>query len=109
MGKALWRRAFDAAEGALGPRVEQWVKEAPFAKTVVAVQRTSGFLTGVVEKQTRRTWHAVNLPASSDVLKLRRQVGDLDREVRLVRDAIERQDRRQVIRPQSPRGRKAGG
>jgi hypothetical protein len=39
-------------------------------------------------------WHLVNLPAGSDVRKLRNQIGDLDHEVRLLRGAVEGEARR---------------
>ena len=88
MGKALWRRAFDTVEGAVGPRVEQAVNESGFATLVVVVRRGTAIVSGVGERTTRRLWHGLNLPAGSDVRRLRRQIGDLDREVRLVRHAL---------------------
>ena len=90
MSKALWRRAFDAVEGALGPQVEQLVHQRGFSTAVVVVRRGRGLVGRVGESASRRVWHGLNLPAGSDVRRLRRQLGDLDREVRLVRHALDR-------------------
>ena len=41
-------------------------------------------------------WHLVNLPAGTDVRKLRNQIGDLDHEVRLLRGAVESEARKRA-------------
>jgi len=89
VGKALWRRTFDAVESAVGPLVEQAVQASAFSSTVVLKQRTRSALGGLAERRTRQLWHLLNLPAGTDVGRLRRQVGDLDREVRLLRDLLQ--------------------
>lgn len=104
MGKALWRRAFDAVENAVGPRTEEWVRQAPFATAVVVAQRTSVALSGFVEAESRKAWHRLNLPAGTDVRRLRRQVGDLDREVRLLRETLERSARPEPVVPPAAAG-----
>lgn len=86
MTKAAWRRAFDSTEGAAAPRLERLVREPAFRTTVVVVRRTTAFAQGLVEAGTRSLWHAVNLPTATDVRKLRRQIGALDREVRLLQE-----------------------
>ena len=111
MAKALWRRAFDAAESAAGPRVEQLVRNTTFSTTVVVLQRTRSWVGRATERRTRRVWHLVNLPAGSDVQRLRRQVGDLDREVRLLREVLEaeRADDRPAAQTDEARGLPRGG
>jgi hypothetical protein len=96
MGKSRWRRAFDAVEGVAGPGAEQLVRTPAFALTLELVQKTTAKVGTAAERRTRRLWHTINLPAGTDVRKLRRQVGDLDHEVRLLRAVVERADRQQV-------------
>ena len=94
MGDPLWLRAFTAVGGALGPRVEEFVHGPKFSTAVVIVQKVQSGVSAAVERRTRRVWHLMNLPAGSDVRKLRNQIGDLDHEVRLLRGAVESEARR---------------
>jgi hypothetical protein len=89
VGDPLWLRTFTAVEGAVGPRVEEFVHGKKFSTAVVVVQKVKSGVGGAVERRTRRVWHLVNLPASTDVRRLRNQIGDLDHEVRLLRGAVE--------------------
>jgi hypothetical protein len=43
---------------------------------------------------TARAWHLLNLPAGSDVSRLRAQIGALDREVRRLTVQLEKERRR---------------
>ena len=110
MGDPLWLRAFMAVEGALGPRVEEIVHGPAFSTAVVVVQKVQSGVSSAVERRTRRVWHLVNLPAGSDVRKLRNQIGDLDHEVRLLRGAVEGEARkrsREARRAQQEQGASA--
>lgn len=93
MGTPLWLRAFNAVEGAVGPHVEEFVHGERFSSTVVLVQKAKRGVKGQVERRTRQAWHLVNLPAGSDVRRLRGQIGDLDHEVRQLRSSLEREKR----------------
>lgn len=72
----------------------------PIAKDVTHSEefaRASALLVGVkkvvrteVNTLAARAWHAVNLPAGTDVQRLRQQVGSLDREVRLLTLELQR-------------------
>lgn len=97
MSTPLWLRAFNAVEGTIGPRIEDLVHGQAFSTGLVLVQRTRRGVTGQVERRTRQVWHLVNLPAGSDVRRLRGQIGDLDHEVRALRSSLER-DRRSRAR-----------
>lgn len=98
MGAPLWLQAFNAVEGVVGPRVEEFVHGESFSTAVVLVQRVKRGMTGQVERRTRQVWHLVNLPAGSDVRRLRGQIGDLDHEVRALRSSIEREKRARARR-----------
>jgi hypothetical protein len=90
----LWRQAFDAAERAVSPRAESLVRTPSFHVGVALLRRTEGVLRGSVRNATARAWHLVNLPAGSDVSRLRAQIGALDREVRRLGLQLEAERRR---------------
>lgn len=94
MGDPLWLRAFGAVEGTVGPRVEEFVHGKKFSTAVVIVEKVKAGVSGAVERRTRGVWHLVNLPAGSDVRKLRNQLVDLDHEVRLLRGSVESEARK---------------
>jgi hypothetical protein len=102
--KPLWRRAFDSAEQAVAPHLERAVQSTGFAGTFVLVQGTRKRVFRRLERDSRRAWHLLNLPAATDVRRLRRQVASLDREVRLLREAVENSDDRE-----GPEGGKRNG
>jgi hypothetical protein len=78
----LWRQAFDSAERAVAPRAESLVRTPGFALGAALVRRAQTLARGTARDVTARAWHLLNLPAGSDVTRLRAQIGALDREVR---------------------------
>jgi hypothetical protein len=101
VGTPVWLRAFNAVEGAVGPRVEEFVHGETFSTSLVLVQKVKRGVKGQVERRTRQVWHLVNLPAGTDVRRLRGQVGDLDHEVRALRSTLEREKRARARRERS--------
>ena len=87
--KPLWRRAFDATEQTVAPHLERGVQSSAFADAVALLQQGSAGVRRRVEGVAGGVWHLLNLPAGSDVRRLRRQVSTLDREVRLLREVLE--------------------
>lgn len=85
----LWR-AFDAAERAVAPRLEGAVRSAPFLDTLGLAMRARARVRRELEARSRRLWHAMNLPAGTDVNRLRRQVARLEHELRQMNAALER-------------------
>ncbi len=77
-----WRQVFDAAERAVAPRAETFVRTPTFAIGTALVRRAHTVVSDSARGLTARAWHLVNLPAGSDVSRLRAQIGALDREVR---------------------------
>ena len=89
-----WRRAFNAVEGNLSPRIEAVVHSDDFTQMAAVIARTRRLAGNRVNSVTTRVWHLMNLPASTDVQRLRRQVGELDREVRRLSLQLDRDDRK---------------
>lgn len=78
----LWRQAFDVAERAVAPPLESLVRTNQFARGAALAARTQSFGRRQANGLSAWAWHLVNLPAGTDLARLRTQVGALDREVR---------------------------
>ncbi len=63
---------------------EEFAQAAALLTSVKKVVRTE------LDKLAARAWHAVNLPAGTDVQRLKQTVGSLDREVRLLSLELQR-------------------
>ena len=105
--RPLWGKAYDAVERAAGSRLEQVVQTEQFADAGGIALRLRAEVNRRIERTTRSLLHRVNLPAATDVARLREQVSDLHRTVRRLDEAL-REERAQV---QSLRaaGGQAGG
>jgi hypothetical protein len=77
----LWRAPYDRAESVLAPRLEQILQGDSFARTITIAMRLRAQAQRWTATQTSRMWHLANLPASSDVARLREQLASLDRQV----------------------------
>ncbi|MGY1811959.1 hypothetical protein [Blastococcus sp. SYSU D00820] len=95
MGDAtpLWRQAFDAAERRVTPHADRLVRTPGFAVGVSLLRRARALARDTARGVTTQAWHLVNLPAGTDVARLRAQVGALDREVRRLTIALETERR----------------
>ena len=89
-----WRRAFDAVERNVSPRVEALVHSDEFAQMTAVIARTRRLAGNRVNGISARVWHLMNLPASTDLQRLRMQVGGLDREVRRLSLQLDRDARK---------------
>jgi hypothetical protein len=98
----LWRQAFDVAERAVAPRAERLVRTPSFSIGAALVRRAQAVANSSARGLTARAWHLVNLPAGSDVSRLRAQIGALDREVRRLSLQLETERRRTATAPTAP-------
>jgi hypothetical protein len=101
----LWRQAFDAVERRVTPRADRLVRTPSFAVGAALVRRAQTVASSSAQGVTARAWHLLNLPAGSDVTRLRAQIGALDREVRRLTVQLETEQRTAAARP---RGRTGG-
>jgi hypothetical protein len=99
----LWRQAFDAVERRVTPPAEQLVRTPGFAVGVALVSRGRSAARGAARGLTARAWHLLNLPAGSDVSRLRNQIGALDREVRRLTVQLETERRSRTAAEDAPR------
>ena len=87
----LWRRLYDTAERAVAPRLESVVRTEHFARGAAMASWAQAAARAQVAELSARVWHLVNLPAGTDVTRLRTQIGALDREVRRLTFRLEQQ------------------
>jgi hypothetical protein len=102
MSAPLWRQAYDAVERAVTPRAEELVRTEGFSLGVALARRATTVARSSARDLSARAWHLLNLPAGSDVHRLRAQVGALDREVRRLTAALESERRRAAPSRTSP-------
>ncbi|MFT3661459.1 MAG: hypothetical protein QM809_08680 [Gordonia sp. (in: high G+C Gram-positive bacteria)] len=79
------RGVYDAMEKRATPVIEDVVRSPRFGEAAGVVAHLRRRVGRTVEGVAADLLHAVNLPAGSDLRKLRRQIGDLDFEVRSLR------------------------
>jgi hypothetical protein len=89
-----WRRAFDAVERNVSPRVETLVHSDEFARMTAVIARSRRLAGNRANAIAARVWHLMNLPAGTDFQRLRMQVGALDREVRRLSLQLDRDSRK---------------
>jgi hypothetical protein len=75
----LWLKAVYKVERAVGKRVEAAVRSDTYFDLVTQSQRTQRQARALAEGVSRRCLHMLNLPAGSDVQRLREQLGRMDR------------------------------
>jgi hypothetical protein len=82
MGATNAYEAYDAIEKRLAPPLEAFVRTGRYAElsAILAKARATGAAT--LDGVAARVLHTVNLPAGTDVKRLRRQIGEFDRQVR---------------------------
>jgi hypothetical protein len=86
-----WRQAFDAVDRAVAPHAESFVRTPGFSTGVAVLRRAQVLARESARGLTARAWHLLNLPAGSDVSRLRAQIGALDREVRRLTVQLEKE------------------
>jgi hypothetical protein len=80
-GSPLWLRLVLRAERIVGSRVEDAVHSDAYFDLVTELNRTKAELTGLVESVSKRIWHLANLPAGTDVRRVREQLARMERRI----------------------------
>ncbi|MFC6010750.1 hypothetical protein [Nocardia lasii] len=83
------RSVYDAIEKQLTPHVESTVRSDEFRTAAALANRVRREVGTRIEDLGAGVLHLVNLPAGSDIRKLRRQIGELDFNVRQLRLELE--------------------
>lgn len=85
----LWRQAFNAWEKAASPVLQQTATSPAFRDFMRVSTRVNKAMAAEFEQASRQWLHAVNLPAATDLRRMRAQVRELEKELHGVRQAIE--------------------
>jgi hypothetical protein len=80
-GRPTWRQAFDALERRAAGPLENAVATGAFADVLTLAVKVRGRVRTEMERQSRRVLHACNLPAASDIARLNRRIGALERHI----------------------------
>lgn len=84
------RDLYNQFEQTAAPLAATVIGSKEFGQLVSIVGPATKALKSTSNKLAARTWHTLNLPAGTDVQRLARQVGSLDREVRLLTVELEK-------------------
>ncbi len=98
MSTPLWRQMFDAWEQAVNPFLMQAAKSPEFREFARVGSQVNRAVFSEMERASAQWLHAWNLPAGSDVRRLRTQVRDLEKELRSVRRTLESLGEERTIR-----------
>ena len=102
------RGAYDAVEREVAPRIEALVRTRQFAQASAWIAQARAAAGGRLDAVNARLLHAVNLPAGTDIKRLQRQTGELDREVRrLTLELAARDEQRKEARGDAGTARSA--
>ena len=77
--RPAWKKAFDAVEKSVAPKLEQAVRTDQFADAAAALTKVQGQMQKRVEKASRDALHRANMPAATDVKRLADQMASLER------------------------------
>jgi hypothetical protein len=88
----LWLQLVLRFERAIGVPVESAVRSDRYFDLLTHANRTRARLTEVAEGVTQEWLHLLNLPASSDVKRLREQLARVERELRRLAKEVEDRD-----------------
>jgi hypothetical protein len=80
-GTPLWLRLVLRAERVVGSRVESAVHSDTYFDVVTTARRTTSRVTGVTEGISKRILHLANLPAGTDIRRVREQLARMERRI----------------------------
>ncbi len=83
-----WREIYNEWEKAVAPGLEQFAASDGFRDFMAASAKVTSALTAEFERASRRWLHFWNLPAATDVRKLRQQVAAVDRELKGLKNLV---------------------
>ncbi len=91
MSTPLWRQLYNSWEQAVSPSLQDLTASNGFRDLLAVGLRTNAEVAREIERVSRQWLHAWNLPAASDVTRLRSQVAGLERELLALRLELQRQ------------------
>jgi chemotaxis regulatin CheY-phosphate phosphatase CheZ len=107
----LWLRAVHRLERAVGTPIESAVRSDAYFDLVTQANRVRARMTKSFEELSEQWLHLFNMPAASEVRRLREQLGRVERQLnRVAKDIADAEDadaaprpRRNASRPRTPK------
>jgi hypothetical protein len=90
--KPLWVRAVYRLERAIGEPVEAAVRTDTYFDLMSTATRTTGALKRKVAGTSTRALHLVNLPAGTDVKRMREQLSRMERRINQLSEQVDERD-----------------
>lgn len=84
----LWLRAVLKLERTIGEPVEAAVRSDTYFDLISTTTRVRRQVTGLAEGVSRRALHLINLPAGSDIRKMRQQLARMERRLNQLSDEV---------------------
>jgi hypothetical protein len=100
----LWLKAVHRLERAIGEPVERAVRTDTYFDAVTAATRTVAQVKRTAEGASRRCLHLFNLPAGSDVRRLREQLTRMERRLNALSEDVAELDGSPAPRQRSGKG-----
>lgn len=85
----LWLKVVHRVERAVGEPVESAVRSDTYFDAVTVINRARRKAIGAVEGVSRRGLHLLNLPAGTDVRRMREQLSRMERRLEQLTDEVE--------------------
>jgi hypothetical protein len=92
-GPPLWLQAVYRLERAIGGPIESAVHSNTYFDVVAELNRGTRRLTGAVEGVSKRGLHLLNLPAGTDIRRVREQLARMDRRLLQISKELEQLER----------------
>ncbi|WP_419838741.1 hypothetical protein [Candidatus Poriferisodalis sp.] len=83
-----WREIYNEWESAVAPSLQQFAASDGFRDFMAASAKVTSAFAAEFEQASRRWLHFWNLPAATDVRKLRQQVAAVDRELKGLKNLV---------------------
>jgi hypothetical protein len=87
----LWLRLVLRLERTIGAPVESAVHSGAYFDLVAELNRTKAKATNAMESVSKRAWHLANLPAGTDIRRVRQQLAGVERRLIQISKELEEQ------------------
>ena len=84
----LWLTAVHRLERAIGEPVEAAVRSDTYFDAVTTINRARRKTIGAVEGLSKQAWHLLNLPAGTDVRRMREQLTRMERRLNQLSEEV---------------------
>ena len=84
----LWLSAVHRLERVIGEPVEAAVRSDTYFDAVTTINRARRKTIGVVEGVSKRAWHMFNLPAGTDIRRMREQLSRMERRLNQLSEEV---------------------